>query len=87
MTLSSFKLQVCDAGVWSVAAGADYSLFLVDGEDFQPGLYYSGREEITDNNLPENSCTRSPTLLLGCSKVSTGSLIGCWNFLETLWCP
>ncbi|XP_006017722.1 alsin [Alligator sinensis] len=60
--------KVCDAGVWSVAAGADYSLFLVDGED-QPGLYYSGREEITDNNLPENSCTKSPTLLLGCSKL------------------
>ncbi|XP_019379058.1 PREDICTED: alsin [Gavialis gangeticus] len=61
--------KVCDAGVWSIAAGADYSLFLVDGEDFQPGLYYSGHEEIMDNNLPENNCTRSPTLLLGCSKL------------------
>ncbi|XP_070277955.1 alsin isoform X3 [Myotis yumanensis] len=37
-----------DNGVWSVAAGQDYSLFLVDTEDFQPGLYYSGRQDLTE---------------------------------------
>ncbi|XP_062046010.1 alsin isoform X4 [Lepus europaeus] len=44
-----------DNGVWSVAAGQDYSLFLVDTEDFQPGLCYSGRQDPTEgDNLPEN---------------------------------
>ncbi|KAM9123499.1 alsin [Pangshura tecta] len=62
--------KVCDdSGVWSTAAGPDYSLFLVDGEDFQPGLYYSGREETRENNSPGNNCTKSPTLLLACSKL------------------
>lgn len=42
-------------GVWSVAAGQDYSLFLVDTEDFQPGLYYSGRQDPAEGDtLPEN---------------------------------
>ncbi|KAM6178760.1 alsin isoform 1-T1 [Rhynchocyon petersi] len=42
-------------GVWSVAAGQDYSLFLVDMEDFQPALYYSGRQDPTEgDNLPES---------------------------------
>lgn len=61
---------MCGDGVWSTAAGADYSLFLADEEDFQPGLYYSGQQKATDNNLQENSCTKSPVLLLSCSKVS-----------------
>ncbi|XP_062434697.1 alsin isoform X2 [Rhea pennata] len=56
-------------GVWSTAAGSDYSLFLTDKEDFQPGLYYSGEETTTENNLYENNCTKSPVLLLPCSKI------------------
>ncbi|XP_054064557.1 alsin isoform X2 [Rissa tridactyla] len=61
--------KVCGDGVWSTAAGLDYSLFLTDEEDFQPGLYYSGQETTTEKNLYENSCTKSPVLLLSCSKV------------------
>ncbi|NXP08937.1 ALS2 protein, partial [Thinocorus orbignyianus] len=61
--------KVCGEGVWSTAAGLDYSLFLADEEDFQPGLYYSGQETTTENNLYENSCTKSPVLLLSCSKI------------------
>ncbi|EMP24334.1 Alsin [Chelonia mydas] len=62
--------KVCDdSGVWSTAAGPDYSLFLVDGEDFQPGLYYSGREETRENNSPGNNYTKLPALLLACSKL------------------
>lgn len=61
---------MCGDGVWSTAAGLDHSLFLADEEDFQPGLYYSGQETTTENNLYENSCTKSPFLLLSCSKVS-----------------
>uniref|UniRef100_A0A8C0I9D6 Alsin Rho guanine nucleotide exchange factor ALS2 n=1 Tax=Bubo bubo TaxID=30461 RepID=A0A8C0I9D6_BUBBB len=61
--------KVCGDGVWSTAAGLDYSLFLADEEDFQPGLYYSGQETTTENNLYENSCTKTPVLLLSCSKI------------------
>ncbi|XP_067154944.1 alsin isoform X1 [Apteryx mantelli] len=60
--------KVFGDGVWSTAAGPDYSLFLTDEEDFQPGLYYSG-QETTENNLYENNCTKSPVLLLSCSKI------------------
>lgn len=60
---------MCGDGVWSTAAGPDYSLFLADEEDFQPGLYYSG-QETTENNLSESNSTKSPVLLLSCSKVS-----------------
>ncbi|XP_062948488.1 alsin isoform X3 [Cynocephalus volans] len=57
-------------GVWSVAAGQDYSLFLVDTEDFQPGLYYSGRQDPTEgNNLPENHSGTKTPVLLSCSKL------------------
>lgn len=66
------EFQVCGNGVWSMAAGLDYSLFLADEEDFQPGLYYSG-QETTENHLNENSCPKSPFLLLSCSKVSDTS--------------
>nr|XP_060478948.1 alsin isoform X5 [Panthera onca] len=57
-------------GVWSVAAGQDYSLFLVDTEDFQPGLYYSGRQDPTEvDNLPENHSGTKTPVLLSCSKL------------------
>ncbi|XP_049743812.1 alsin isoform X1 [Elephas maximus indicus] len=54
-------------GVWSVAAGQDYSLFLVDTEDFQPGLYYSGRQDPAEgDSLPDDqSGTKTPVLLSG----------------------
>ncbi|XP_023616051.1 alsin isoform X3 [Myotis lucifugus] len=59
-----------DNGVWSVAAGQDYSLFLVDTEDFQPGLYYSGRQDLTEgDNLPENPSGAKAPVLLSCSKL------------------
>ncbi|XP_015414591.1 PREDICTED: alsin isoform X1 [Myotis davidii] len=59
-----------DSGVWSVAAGQDYSLFLVDTEDFQPGLYYSGRQDLTEgDNLPENPSGTKAPVLLSCSKL------------------
>ncbi|XP_058520841.1 alsin isoform X4 [Ochotona princeps] len=45
-------------GVWSVAAGQDYSLFLVDTEDFQPGLYYSGRQDPTEAWICKQSHSR-----------------------------
>lgn len=61
---------MCGDGVWSTAAGPDYSLFLADEEDFQPGLYYSGQETTTENNLSESNSIKSPVLLLSCSKVS-----------------
>ncbi|XP_053453496.1 alsin isoform X2 [Nycticebus coucang] len=57
-------------GVWSIAAGQDYSLFLVDTEDFQPGLYYSGRQEPTeDDSLQENHSGTKTPVLLSCSKL------------------
>ncbi|XP_030877011.1 alsin [Leptonychotes weddellii] len=57
-------------GVWSVAAGQDYSLFLVDTEDFQPGLYYSGRQDPAEgDNLPENHSGTKTPVLLSCSKL------------------
>uniref|UniRef100_A0A8C2NDK5 VPS9 domain-containing protein n=1 Tax=Capra hircus TaxID=9925 RepID=A0A8C2NDK5_CAPHI len=57
-------------GVWSVAAGQDYSLFLVDTEDFQPGLCYSGRQDPTEgDNLPENHSGTKMPVLLSCSKL------------------
>ncbi|CAD7686031.1 unnamed protein product [Nyctereutes procyonoides] len=57
-------------GVWSVAAGQDYSLFLVDTEDFQPGLYYSGRQDPAEgDHLPENHSGTKTPVLLSCSKL------------------
>lgn len=64
---------MCGDGIWTTAAGLDYSLFLADEKDFQPGLYYCGQETSTQNNLNENSSTKSPVLLVACSKVSTVS--------------
>lgn len=65
-------------GVWSVAAGQDYSLFLVDTEDFQPGLYYSGRQDPTEgDNLPENTSGTKTPVLLSCSKVNRNWILRC----------
>ncbi|XP_013929048.1 PREDICTED: alsin-like [Thamnophis sirtalis] len=62
--------KICDDNrIWNIAAGPDYSLFLAEGEDFQPSLYYSGREEKEDGISSENNCLKSPTLLLNCSKL------------------
>uniref|UniRef100_A0A8C5RU35 Alsin Rho guanine nucleotide exchange factor ALS2 n=1 Tax=Laticauda laticaudata TaxID=8630 RepID=A0A8C5RU35_LATLA len=63
--------KICDDNrIWNIAAGPDYSLFLADGEDFQPSLYYSGREEKEEDDVSsENNCLKSPTLLLNCSKL------------------
>lgn len=59
-------------GVWSIAAGQDYSLFLVDTEDFQPGLYYSGRQDRAEGDtLPENPSGTKTPVLLSCSKVNS----------------
>ncbi|XP_076788173.1 alsin [Arvicanthis niloticus] len=59
-----------ESGVWSVAAGQDYSLFLVDTEDFQPGLYYSGRQDRAEGDtLPENPSGTKTSVLLSCSKL------------------
>ncbi|XP_074047744.1 alsin isoform X4 [Macrotis lagotis] len=61
--------KVCNEnGIWSIAAGHDYSLFLADTDDFQPGLYYSGRQEpVESDNL--STCTKTSTLLVSCSKL------------------
>ncbi|KAL6088841.1 hypothetical protein STEG23_000702, partial [Scotinomys teguina] len=57
-------------GVWSIAAGQDYSLFLVDTEDFQPELYYSGRQDPAEGDtLPENPSGTKTPVLLSCSKL------------------
>lgn len=57
-------------GVWSIAAGQDYSLFLVDTDDFQPGLYYSGRQDPAEGDtLPENPSGTKTPVLLSCSKL------------------
>lgn len=57
-------------GVWSVAAGRDYSLFLVDTKDFQPGLYYSGRQDPAEGDtLPENPGGTKTPVLLSCNKL------------------
>ncbi|KAB0396381.1 hypothetical protein E2I00_016297, partial [Balaenoptera physalus] len=63
-------------GVWSVAAGQDYSLFLVDTEDFQPGLCYSGRQDPTEgDNLPENHSGTKTPILLSCKNLGTASAV------------
>ncbi|XP_060049477.1 alsin [Erinaceus europaeus] len=57
-------------GFWSVAAGQDYSVFLVDTEDFQPGLYYSGRQDSTEgDNFPDTHSGIKTPVLLSCSKL------------------
>lgn len=76
---------MCGNGVWTTAAGLDYSLFLADEDDFQPGLYYSGQETTTENSLYENSCTKSPALLLSCSKVSSISSKFSANHTDAFW--
>ncbi|XP_066135020.1 alsin isoform X3 [Saccopteryx bilineata] len=64
------RLAKVNSGVWSIAAGQDYSLFLVDTEDFQPGLYYSGRQDpMEGDSLPENHSGPKTPVLLSCSKL------------------
>ncbi|XP_077175277.1 alsin isoform X2 [Paroedura picta] len=58
-----------DKNVWHMVAGPDYSLFLVDGEDFQSLLYYSGQGEKEEGDASgENGCSKRPTQVLPCSK-------------------
>lgn len=71
----SFQVS-SENGVWGIAAGQDYSLFLVDTEDFQPGLYYSGRQDPADGDtLPENPSGPKTPVLLPCSKVSRSRIL------------
>ncbi|XP_072473393.1 alsin [Notamacropus eugenii] len=61
--------KVCkENGIWSIAAGQDYSLFLVDTDDFQPGLYYSGRQQPVESDIL-STCTKTATQLVSCSKL------------------
>ncbi|XP_068924910.1 alsin isoform X1 [Petaurus breviceps papuanus] len=61
--------KICNEnGIWSIAAGQDYSLFLVDTDDFQPGLYYSGRQQRVESDSL-STCTKTATLLVSCSKL------------------
>ncbi|XP_075386445.1 alsin isoform X2 [Tenrec ecaudatus] len=72
------------SGIWSVTAGPDYSLFLVDTEDFQPGLYYSGRQVPTDDDSrPESQSGTKTPVLLSCNKLGYISRVaaGKDNFL------
>lgn len=86
MFLCSFKI-CSDGSIWNTAAGPDYSLFLVDGEDFQPSLYCSGQEESAEGaGLSDKSCLKSPTLLLSCSKVhALFFLLSLWPHHD-IWC-
>ncbi|XP_078536348.1 alsin [Lissotriton helveticus] len=64
--------KVCDGvGIWGIAAGQDHSLFLTDGEAFQPALYYSGQQESEGIEIPQESSNdaKRTTLLLDCSKL------------------
>ncbi|XP_069471605.1 alsin isoform X2 [Ambystoma mexicanum] len=64
--------KVCDeGGVWGIAAGQDHSLFLTDGEAFQPALYYSGQQETegSESSLENSECIKYPMLLLDCRKL------------------
>lgn len=46
-------------------------MFLVDTDDFQPGLYYSGRQDPAEGDtLPENPSGTKTPVLLSCSKVN-----------------
>lgn len=75
----SFQVS-SENGVWSVAAGRDYSLFLVDTKDFQPGLYYSGRQDPAEGDtLPENPGGTKTPVLLSCNKVNRS-----WTLKPTL---
>lgn len=64
--------KVCDGvGIWGMAAGQDHSLFLTDGEAFQPALYYSGQQESEGIEIPRESSNdaKCTTFLLDCSKL------------------
>ncbi|XP_060683523.1 alsin isoform X1 [Hemiscyllium ocellatum] len=57
--------------VWDIAAGQEHSLFLTDGESFQPNVYYSGQQVSQGTRTTEraHSCTQKPMLLADCSKL------------------
>ncbi|XP_078259641.1 alsin isoform X2 [Rhinoraja longicauda] len=56
--------------VWDVAAGQGHTLFLADGEFFQPIVYYSGQEVSHNTRNTEHNPihTKQPVLLSACSK-------------------
>ncbi|XP_069790417.1 alsin isoform X2 [Narcine bancroftii] len=51
--------------VWDMAAGQGHSLFLADGEFFQPNIYYSGQQVSDETRSADHSptYTRQPVLL------------------------
>ncbi|XP_048389988.1 alsin isoform X5 [Stegostoma tigrinum] len=57
--------------VWDIAAGQGHSLFLTDGESFQPNVYYSGQQAAHETSNIEcgHSCTQQPMLLSACSEL------------------
>ncbi|XP_067844063.1 alsin isoform X3 [Heptranchias perlo] len=57
--------------VWDVAAGQGHSLFLADGEFFQPNVYYSGQQvsQEAGNTDLGHTFTQQPVLLSVCSKL------------------
>ncbi|XP_051872170.1 alsin isoform X3 [Pristis pectinata] len=57
--------------VWDVAAGQGHTLFLTDGEFFQPNVYYSGQQVVHDTRNTDHSptYTKQPVLLSSCSKL------------------
>ncbi|XP_029462134.1 alsin isoform X2 [Rhinatrema bivittatum] len=62
--------KVCSGnGVWDIAAGQDHSLFLADGEEFQPALYYGGRQDPEENQPENHGHAQNSVLLLACSKL------------------
>nr|XP_033800782.1 alsin isoform X2 [Geotrypetes seraphini] len=61
--------KVCNgSGVWDIAAGQHHSLFLADGVDFQPALYYSGQQNSEESPLESTEHTKD-SLLLACNKL------------------
>uniref|UniRef100_UPI00398E659F alsin isoform X3 n=1 Tax=Pristiophorus japonicus TaxID=55135 RepID=UPI00398E659F len=57
--------------VWDVAAGQEHSLFLADGEFFQPNVYYSGQQVLQEagNTDRGHTYTQQPVLHSVCSKL------------------
>ncbi|XP_072902817.1 alsin isoform X3 [Hemitrygon akajei] len=57
--------------VWDVAAGQGHTLFLADGEFFQPNVYYSGQQVVHDTK--DTNCsppyTKQPVLLSACNEL------------------
>ncbi|XP_067892403.1 alsin [Heterodontus francisci] len=57
--------------VWDVAAGQGHSLFLADGEFFQPNVYYCGQQALQEagNTDRSHTCTQQPVFLSICNKL------------------